>query len=189
MEQKEDAQLNRPAKDYFKRRLKCDFSRVGFRFSAGELDVLAYDRENKCFHVCEGKRASNIASIGHAIGQLIAYISMIQESGYDFLDRISEEERLSLSDFSTFLEKKAIKVCFYIVLPDRKKDKLLMPAKLMLRNIGDFGDCIGIFFASKNKCELEISAKPLNVKIRRLYNKKEFLKEIADKFIDSSDSK
>ena len=45
MEQKEDAQLNRPAKNYFEKKLKCDFSKVGFTFSAGELDVLAYDRK------------------------------------------------------------------------------------------------------------------------------------------------
>lgn len=189
MEQKEDLQLNRPAKDYFKRKLKCIFSRVGFTFSAGELDVLAYDSKNRCFHICEGKRSSNVASVGHAIGQLIAYISMIQERGYDFLDRVSKEERLELSDFSSFLEKNSIKVCFYIVLPEGKKEKLLIPAKLMLKTIGDFGESIGIFFANKNKCELEISAKPVNVKIRRLYNKEEFLKEIADKFMDSLVSK
>jgi len=188
MEPKEDIQLNRPASNYFKRKLKCIFSRVGFTFSAGELDVLAYDSRNKCFHICEGKRSSNVASIGHAIGQLIGYISMIQENGYDFLDRVSQEERLELSDFSIFLEKRAIKVYCYIVLPENKKDRLIVPAKLMLKTIGDFGESIGIFFASKNKCTLEIVPKSINVRIRRIYNREEFLEEISDRFMDSPES-
>jgi len=189
MEQKEDVQLNQPVRNYFERKLKCNVSRVGFSFSAGRLDVLSYDRRNKCFHVCEGKRASNIASVGHAIGQLIAYISMIQENGYDFLNRVSKEERLELTDFSTFFEKKTIKVRFYVILPKNKRDKLLMPAKLMLNNMEDFGNSIGIFFASKKTCKLEIPAKPLNIKIRRIYNRDEFLKEIIEKFFDSPESK
>jgi hypothetical protein len=189
MEQKENIQLNQPAKNYFEHKLKCDFSRVGFSFSAGELDVLAYNRRNKCFHVCEGKRASNIASVGHAIGQLIAYISMIQEYGYDFLNRVSKEERLELTDFSNFLEKKAIKVCFYIILPKSKKDKLLMPAKLMLNNIGDFGNSIGIFFASNKTCELEIPSKPLDIKIRRTFSRDEFLKDTVEKVFEFPESR
>jgi hypothetical protein len=89
---------------YFEKKLKCAVARNEFQFSAGKLDVLAYDRANKCFHICEGKRSSNVASVGHAIGQLIAYISMIQEGGYDFLDRISKEERLGLRDFTAFIK-------------------------------------------------------------------------------------
>lgn len=189
MEQKEDLQLNRPAKDYLKRKLKCIFSRVGFTFSAGELDVLAYNSNNKCFHVCEGKRSSNVASVGHAIGQLIAYISMIQEGGYDFLDRISEQERLSLSDFSTFLENRAISACFYVVLPEARREKLLNPARLMLSNMGEFGASIGIFFASRNKCELVVPAKPISIKIRRVWDKKDFLAEVSRKFFASTESK
>ncbi len=189
MEQKEDLQLNRPAKDYFRRKLKCIFSRVGFMFSAGELDVLAYDSKNKCFHICEGKRSSNVTSVGHAIGQLIAYMSMIQESGYDFLDRISEEERLSLSDFSTFLENRAINACFYVVLPEARREKLLNPARLMLSNMGEFGASIGIFFASRNKCELVVPAKPISIKIRRVLDKKEFLAEVSRKFFALPESK
>lgn len=189
MELKEDPQLNKPASRFFTSKLKCDFSRVGFTFSAGELDVLAYDRRNKCFHVCEGKRSANIASVGHAIGQLVAYISMIQENGYDFLNRVSKEEHLELTDFSSFLEKKAIKVCFYIVLPLEKKQRLLAPAQLMLNNMGDFGSRIGIFFATKQYCELAIEAQPLEIKIRRIYTREAFIEEIADRFLDSIESK
>ena len=80
MVNREDQQLNYPVKRYFEKKLKCAVSRSEFKFTAGKLDVLAYDRENKCFHICEGKRASNAASVGHAVGQLIAYMSMIQEN-------------------------------------------------------------------------------------------------------------
>lgn len=189
MEQKEDLELNRPARDYLKRKLKCIFSRTEFSFSAGELDVLAYDSKNKCFHICEGKRSSNVASVGHAIGQLIAYISMIQECGYDFLDRISREERLGLSDFSTFLESRTINACFYVVLPDKKKEKLLNPARLMLANMGEFGASIGIFFASRNKCELVVPARPISIKIRRVLDRRDFLSEVSRKFFELSESK
>jgi hypothetical protein len=189
MEQKEDTQLNRPAKQYFEQKLKCDFARVGFTFSAGELDVLAYNRKSKCFHIREGKRSSNIASVGHAIGQLIAYISMIQENGYDFLNRISKGERLELTDFSNFLEKKAIRVCFYIILPQHRKDRLLKPARLMLSNLGDFGKSIGIFFASNKKCELEIQATPLDIKIRRDFDREQFFEVLTEQFFDCSESK
>lgn len=185
----EDKQLNKPAKDYFEHKLKCEFSKVGFSVSGGRLDVLAYDKNNKCFHVCEGKRSSNIASIGHAIGQLIAYMSVIQENGYDFLNRISKEVKLELTDFSDFLAKEAIKVCFYVVLPKDKQVKLLAPAKQILNNMGDFGSSIGLFFASEKKCGLEMNAKPLNIQIKRKYDNSEFLKTIHEKFLESSESK
>ena len=181
----EDRQLNHPVKEYFRKKLKCAVSRSEFRFSAGKLDVLAYDRENKRFHICEGKRASNAASVGHAIGQLVAYISMIQENGYDFLNRISKEERLELSDFGTFLENKSIEVCFYVALPIQNKEILLNGAQLILSNMGDFGNSIGVFFAKKNKCELAIEPKPLYIKIRRTFNKNEFLGEAKKKFFSS----
>ena len=181
----EDRQLNHPVKEYFRKKLRCPVSRSEFRFSAGKLDVLAYDRENKCFHICEGKRASNAASVGHAIGQLVAYISMIQENGYDFLNRISKEERLELSDFGTFLENKSIEACFYVALPIQNKEILLNGAQLMFSNMGDFGNSIGVFFASERRCELAIEPKPLHIKIRRKFNKKEFLGEVKKRFFSS----
>jgi len=186
---REDQQLNYPVKRYFKKKLKCAVSRSEFKFAAGNLDVLAYDRVNKCFHICEGKRSSNVASVGHAVGQLIAYMSMIQENGYNFLNRVSKEERLELTDFTSFLESRAINVCFYVALPDKKRDRLLNPAQLMLNNMGSFGESIGVFFASKNKCELVIPAKPIAIKIRRTFDRKEFLAEISRKFFFSSESR
>ena len=185
----EDQQLNYPVKKYFEKKLKCAVSKSEFKFIAGKLDVLAYDRENRCFHICEGKRASNTASVGHAVGQLIAYMSMIQENGYNFLNKISKEARLELTDFATFLENRAINVCFYVGLPAERKDKLLNPAQLMLSNMGSFGESIGVFFASKQKCELVIPAKSIPIKIRRLFDRKEFLSEVSRKFFLSSESK
>ena len=181
--QREAIQLNLPAKVYFKKKLKCVFSTNEFHFSAGKLDVLAYDRKEKCFHVAEGKLAGRIASVGHAVGQLIAYISMLQENGFDFLNRISKEANLYLTDFTDFLEDKSIKVCFYIVLPYEQRNKILDSARLMLSNIGDFGDAIGILSANKSKCLLDKSAKPISIKIRRKYNPKEFIDVIRDKFL------
>lgn len=189
MVNREDQQLNYPVKRYFEKKLKCAVSRSEFKFTAGKLDVLAYDRENKCFHVCEGKRSSNVASVGHAVGQLIAYMSMIQENGYNFLNRVSKEERLELTDFTTFLENRAINVCFYVALPENKKDRLLNPAQLMLSNMGSFGSSIGVFFASKNKCELAIPAKSVLIKIRRTFDRKEFLAEVSRKFFSFPESK
>lgn len=185
---REDQQLNYPVKRYFEKKLKCALSRSEFKFIAGTLDVLAYDRENICFHVCEGKRSSNVASVGHAVGQLIAYMSMIQENGYDFLDKVSKGERLELSDFATFLENKAINVCFYVALPERNREKLLNPAQLMLNNMGVFGRSIGIFFASKKKCELAVPAKPVSIKIRRIYDRKDFFIELKRKFFSLPES-
>ena len=181
---REEIQLNMPAKVYFKKKLKCAFSTNEFSFSAGKLDVLAYDRKEKCFHVAEGKLARRIASVGHAVGQLIAYISMLQENGFDFLNRISKEANLYLTDFTDFLENKSIKVCFYIVLPYEHRSKILDPAQLMLGNIGDFGEAIGILSASKTKCLLDKSAKPISIKIRRKYKSKELLNAIRDKFLN-----
>lgn len=181
--QRETVQLNQPAKVYFKKKLKCSFSTNEFSFSAGKLDVLAYDRKEKCFHVAEGKLASRTASVGHAVGQLITYISMLQENGFDFLNRISKEANLYLTDFADFFENQSIKVCFYIVLPYEQRNKILDSARLMLCNIGDFGDAIGILSASKNKCLLDKYAKPISIKIRRKYNPKEFIDAIGDKFL------
>lgn len=189
MNNPEDKQLNQPTRDYFKKKMKCPVARTEFSFFAGKLDVLAYNQEEKCFHISEGKRSKNVASVGHAIGQLISYMTMIQERGYDFLDRISKEEKLNLSDFSTFLENKAIRVCFYITLPIKDREKLMPTADLMLKNLGDFGSSIGIFFADSQKCELVKTAEPLFIKIRKKYTRNEFLAELRDRFIQEELSK
>ncbi len=177
-EQKEDKEINQPVSKLFLRKMKCHFSRVGFTFSGGQLDVLGYDRKNRCFHVSEGKRSSNVASLGHAIGQLIAYMTMIQEDGYDFLNRVSKGERLELSDFSIFFEKKSIMICFYIALPRENTNKLLNTAKMILNNLGDLGSSIGIIFASKSITECVISPHPIEIKISRNYNSQSFIQEI-----------
>jgi len=189
MDKREDRQINHPVRKYFEKKMKCDVARNEFRFSAGRLDVLAYDRENRCFHISEGKRSSNVASVGHAIGQLVAYISMIQEGGYELLNRISMEERLELSDFANFLENRAIDICFYVALPFEKQDALLAAARSMLSNMGNFGSSIGIFFAASNKCVLAVPAKPLSIKIRKIYrSNNEFFGDIKRKFLSSKES-
>lgn len=188
MVNRESITLNTPAKRWFKRKLKCTFSTTEFHFLAGKLDVLAYNRDQKCFHVAEGKLANRVSSVGHAVGQLVAYISMLQENGFDFLDRISKEANLHLSDFTSFLENKSIKVCFYVILPSEQREKILGPAQLMLRNIGSFGDSIGILISSKNKCSLEKPAIPINIKIRKTYKRDEFLQAIKDKFLATKEA-
>ncbi|HPN54358.1 MAG TPA: hypothetical protein PLB52_00335 [Candidatus Moranbacteria bacterium] len=184
MNNPEDKQLNQPTKNYFKSKFKCNFSVTEFKFSAGFLDVLAYNQNEKCFYISEGKRSGNVASIGHAVGQLIAYMSVIQEKGYEFLEKITQQERLELEDVSTFLENKAIRACFFVTLPLEKKDKLLPSAKLMLKNLGDFGSSIGVFFANSKKCELGIPAKPLLIKLRKIYTREQILQEILNKFLN-----
>jgi hypothetical protein len=182
MDQRENRELNVPAQKFFDRSLGCDFSTTEFRFSAGKLDVLAYSRKDKCFHVAEGKLATRISSVGHAVGQLVAYISMLQESGFDFLDRISKGANLYLTDFVEFLKVKSIKVCFYIVLPEKQRHRILGPALLVLGNVGDFGANIGVLLADKRRCKLEKSANPIDVKIRRRYSRDEFLAAVKDRF-------
>jgi hypothetical protein len=149
----------------------------------GKLDVLAYNRDQKCFHVAEGKYANRIASVGHAIGQVIAYISMLQEGGFDFLNRISKEANLYLTDFTDFLENKSVNVCFYVVLPEKQRDKISSSVKLVLDNIGDFGQAIGIMYASKKKCVLEKVASPIKIKIRRRYSRADFFSAISGRFL------
>ncbi|MBN1621611.1 MAG: hypothetical protein JW871_03370 [Endomicrobiales bacterium] len=189
MSNNEEKILNKPAKNFFENKIKCEFAKNEFRFSAGTLDLVAYNRKQKCFHVGEGKLAHRVSSVGHAVGQLIAYISMIQESGFDFLDRISKEANLYLTDFTDFLENKAIKVCFYIILPEKLKSKILGPAELMLGNIGDFGESIGIMFAKYSKCELYKEAKPINIKIRKLYSRDELYEAVKNKLLVHKESR
>jgi hypothetical protein len=189
MAQSENDELNVPARNFFDRKLKCAFSTTEFQFSAGKLDVLAYNRRDRCFHVAEGKLAHRIASVGHAVGQLIAYISMLQESGFDFLNRISKEANLYLTDFVDFLQAKSIKVCFYIVLPEKHRNRILNPALLVLNNVGDFGQAIGILFANKKGCVLEREARPIDVRIRKRYTRAEFLSAVSERFIASNAAK
>ncbi len=181
----EDQQLNYPGKNFFERKKKCVFASSEFRFAGGKLDLLAYNRDEKSFYVAEGKYAKRIASVGHAVGQLIAYISMLQENGYDFLDNISKAANLHLTDFSQFLENRAIKVRFYVILPIKFKEKLIEPATLMLKNIGDFGDSIGIIFAKKARCIEQKEARPISIRIRKKYDKKQLIDAIEDKIISS----
>jgi hypothetical protein len=109
---------------------------------------------------------------------------MLQENGFDFLNRISKEANLYLTDFTDFFENQSIKVCFYIVLPYEERSRILDPARLMLGNIGDFGENIGILSASKNKCLLDKAANPISIKIRRKYTPREFIAAIRDKFLN-----
>lgn len=107
---------------------------------------------------------------------------MLQESGFDFLDRISKGANLYLTDFVEFLKVKSIKVCFYIVLPEKQRHRILGPALLVLGNVGDFGANIGVLLADKRRCKLEKSANPIDVKIRRRYSRDEFLAAVKDRF-------
>jgi len=70
---------------------------------------------------------------------------------------------LYLTDFVEFLKVKSIKVCFYIVLPEKQRHRILGPALLVLGNVGDFGANIGVLLADKRRCKLEKSANPIDV--------------------------
>jgi len=55
----EDKTLNQPAAKYFKKKMKCNFVETEFRYAGVRLDVLAYNSDEKCFYICEGKNAKS----------------------------------------------------------------------------------------------------------------------------------
>jgi len=188
-DQIEDKTLNQPAAKYFKKKMKCSFVETEFRYAGVRLDVLTYNSDEKCFYICEGKNAKSIANLGHAIGQLISYMSLIQEDGYKFLELITDMHKVNLTQIQRFLQTQIISVKFYVILPFEQKEKMERSIEIVRKNIGEFSKYIGICFANENKFLIYSEPRIKEIGIERKYDKAELFKEVAEQFLSQKGPK
>jgi hypothetical protein len=94
-------------------------SAIGVKIGSCILDVTAYDKAARLFKVVECKRVSDARRIGHTFGQTAAYMSVVAENGFGFVDALSKKLHMR---FLRWMEGTnngtEIKVEFYVALPD-----------------------------------------------------------------------
>lgn len=83
------------------------------------FDVVAYDKGTRTFRVVECKRVSDARRIGQTFGQATAYVSVVSENGFAFVDALSKKLQMR---FGRWMEGtndgREIRVEFYVALPD-----------------------------------------------------------------------
>lgn len=151
-----------------------------FRRSAREIrvgscvfDVVAYDKGTRIFKVFECKRVSDARRIGQTFGQAAAYVSIVSENGFAFVDALSRKLYMR---FGRWMEGTnngtEIKVQFYVALPDSGCENLdlLKSLKRSHPNIGIIrvkpnGNCRE-YIKDQRKRDYELAkARPVTIKI------------------------
>jgi len=74
-----------------KTRIRCSVALREFKFSNSKFDVVGFSDKEGVFYVVECKYGSSPVAIGHAFGQILIYKCIIEESGYEFLEKFLDE--------------------------------------------------------------------------------------------------
>lgn len=114
-------------------------------FGGPKFDVVGFSPESGEFHIIECKRTHRLAGIGQTFGQILAYKSMIFESGDKFLNaflkQLAKEGITDVPVFANvaqFLDAGKIPIRFYVALREKA---CLTPdfLKLMKKDLKDVG--------------------------------------------------
>jgi hypothetical protein len=114
-------------------------------FGGPKFDVVGFSPNTGEFHIVECKRTHRLAGIGQTFGQILAYKSMIFESGETFLNAFLKQlAREGITDVpvfanvAQFLDAGKIPIRFYVALREKaclNRDFL----KLMKKDLKDVG--------------------------------------------------
>lgn len=131
-------------KKYIAKKYGCATVRE-LNFGGPKFDVVGFSPESGEFHIVECKRTHRLAGVGQTFGQILAYKSMIFESGQTFLNaflkQLAKEGITDVPIFANvaqFLDAGRIPIRFYVALRERA---CLSPEflKLMKKDLKDVG--------------------------------------------------
>jgi len=168
----------------------CDFAQPKFRFQNVEFDVIGYDSDNNTFHIVECKKSTKAAGIGHAFGQLLAYKSVLHQTGYQFLEEFLKRTsvKLTLDDIVGPVTEGKLRAKFYVGLVEEacKNVDLLRVIKESLPNVGiirvkENNGCRNYIKIRGEKEYGLCQSKPEDIPIRRIYTHGQFLRVVERK--------
>jgi hypothetical protein len=129
---------------YIRRQYGCVAVRE-LSFGGPKFDVVGFSPDSGEFHIVECKRTSRLVGVGQTFGQILAYKSMIFDSGQKFLNAFLKQlarERITdvpvFANVAQFLETGKIPTRFYVALREKacsRPDFL----RLMKRDLKEVG--------------------------------------------------
>lgn len=129
---------------YIAKKYSCATVRE-LNFGGPKFDVVGFSPNTGEFHIVECKRTHRLAGIGQTFGQILAYKSMVFESGETFLNaflkQLAKEGITDVPVFANvaqFLDARKIPIRFYVALREKA---CLNPdfLKLMKKDLKDVG--------------------------------------------------
>lgn len=114
------------------KKLRCDIALREFKFRKGIYDVIGYNKRENAMYIVECKLGTDIISIGHAFGQIIAYKSMLTGRGYEFLMRFHTRYhedviktkgylRIQLEDWMKIIKRKKMNFRFFVAVKEQAR--------------------------------------------------------------------
>lgn len=105
------------------------------------LDVVAYDKKQRVFRIVECKLGHCARTIGHAFGQISAYIAVLSalEREKDFIDAFTRKMPLRYGRMMEATRNNTqLRVAFYVALTDGacQNIELIRSLKRLLPNVG-----------------------------------------------------
>ncbi len=141
---KRESHYQEIVKKYISKKYGCATVRE-LNFGGPKFDVVGFSPDSGEFHIVECKRTSRLVGVGQTFGQILAYKSMIFESGQTFLNtflkQLAKEGITDVPVFSNvaqFLDAGRIPIRFYV---DLREKACLRPdfLRLMKRDLKDVG--------------------------------------------------
>jgi hypothetical protein len=105
------------------------------------FDVVAYDKKEKVFRIIECKFGSHVTTIGHAFGQISAYIAVLSalDGERDFINAFTKKVPLRYGRMMEATRGNTqLHVAFYVALTDSacQQINLIRSLKRLLPNVG-----------------------------------------------------
>jgi hypothetical protein len=172
---------------FLRRKIHCDFSSTNFNFQNIQFDVVGYETKGGIFHIVECKRSAKAAEIGHAFGQLLAYKSVLHQTGYEFLNEFFRQAHLKVN-LDAILDAVATrnlnakfyvgltqKACGNVGLLDVMKQSLPYVGIVRVNPDGKCRDYVTV----KGVREYDLCAsKIIPVPVRRVFTRARFLQSV-----------
>jgi len=141
---KRESHYQEIVKRYISKKYGCATVRE-LNFGGPKFDVVGFSPDSGEFHIVECKRTSRLVGVGQTFGQILAYKSMVFESGHTFLNaflkQLAKEGITDVPIFANvaqFLDAGRIPIRFYVALREKA---CLRPdfLRLMKRDLKDVG--------------------------------------------------
>lgn len=105
------------------------------------FDVVAYDKKEKLFRIIECKLGSHVTTIGHASGQISAYIAVLSDCERErkFINAFTKKVPLRYERLmEATQENTRLRVAFYVALTDSacQQINLIRSLKRLLPTVG-----------------------------------------------------
>ncbi len=181
-------------------RLKCDIAIREMGFRNCQFDVIGYNKNENAVYIFECKFGTKITSIGQAFGQILGYKSVLEERGYEFLNKFYQKYhediikskgwlKIELEDWFRILSTKKIGFRFFVVLKEQSKElfreimsiKSDIKPKIGVLSITRDGVCTPHLVWKKEIDDKLINSEKIEIELIKKYKRDEFFDALEQK--------